>query len=53
MSKKLKTHEEELKEAQKKIKEYGKLITEMNKKLKMFQKGEISIEEIKPFFEGE
>ncbi len=51
MAKKVKTHEEELKEAQKIIKEYGKLINEMNKKLKMFQRGEISIEEIKPFFE--
>ena len=32
MAKKVKTHEEELKEAQKIIKEYGKLIIEMNKK---------------------
>ena len=52
MAKKSKNHEEELKEAQIKLKELGKIVREKNKQLKMLEKGEISNEEIKPFFEG-
>lgn len=51
MSKKEKTLEEELKEAQIKLKELRKVIQEKNKQLKMLEKGEISNEEIKPLFE--
>lgn len=51
MSKKEKTLEEELKEAQIKLKELGMVIREMNKKLKMVERGELLIKEIRPFFE--
>jgi hypothetical protein len=42
---------DELKQAEIKIKEYEVIIREMNKKLKLVQKGELSINEIKSFFE--
>jgi len=53
MSKKEKTLEEELKEAQIKLKELRKVVRDYNKKLKKVEKGELPIEEIKPFFEEE
>jgi hypothetical protein len=52
MSKKEKTlEEEELKEAQIKLKELRKVVRDHNKKLIKVEKGELPIEEIKPFFE--
>lgn len=52
MAKKSKTQDEDLEEVRKTIKSNKKVVSEMNKKLKMLQKGEIKLEEIKPFFEG-
>ena len=48
-----KNNDEELKKSLIKLKEQKKLLQEMNKKLKEVQKGELPIEEIKPFFERE
>jgi 5-bromo-4-chloroindolyl phosphate hydrolysis protein len=53
MSKKEKTLEEELKEAQIKLKDLRKVVREHIKQIKMVEKGELPIEEIKPFFEGQ
>jgi septal ring factor EnvC (AmiA/AmiB activator) len=43
---------EELIQAKNQLKEKRKLIQEMNKKLKMVEKGELPIDDIKPYFEN-
>lgn len=43
---------DELNQTQTQLKEQRKLVQEMNKQLKKVEKGELKIEDIKPFFEN-
>ncbi len=51
MKKEEKASAKELMQAQIQLKELRKIIHKMNKKSKMVQKGELPIEDIKPFFD--